>query len=716
MILGVAAVVTFIFQKIRQPVVLGYIVAGIIVGPYTTTGLTVTDLPNIKGWAELGVIFLMFSLGLEFTFHKLAKVGATAAGTALVEVVLMLSLGYGAGRLLGWSFIDSIFLGGILSISSTTIIIKAFDELGLRTRRFAHIVFGILIVEDLVAILLLVALSTVAVTKSFFSFELIVAALKLIFLVGSWFLMGYFLIPSFFRYAGKSLSGEALTVLTTGLCLILVVVATHFHYSAALGAFIMGSILAETSEAHRIETLITPVRDLFAAVFFVSVGMLVDPQALLANWAPILVITLLTIVGKLLSSSMGALLTGQPLKRSIQIGFSLAQIGEFSFIIATLGSSLKVTSDFLYPIAVSVSVITTFTTPYLIGFSERFADRLEGLLPSGLVRRIGDYVVWAQIPSGNPEERKIALRQGLRFFLSTIAVSLIFIAMSELGVSRLAKLMSDDRVSILVAWLIAAALSAPFTWGMFFAFRAREKSEGAVGVNGFVNFGGRLLTVLWVGLLSSAFFPTRASLLLTLLAAGILFFVMYRRLERSYKWFESRFLQNVQDKSVSAGETPLKTLAPWDLHLTRLSVHQNSQLAGKSIRDTHVRSRFGLNIVAIQRGARAMAAPLADDILLPGDELLVLGTDEQIDHFRPVAEQPIDINAEANRMSDYALRCIRIDESSPFAGHSIRDSGLRQLLHGLVVGIERGTFRTINPEPGTVLQSGDLLWVVSGVS
>jgi monovalent cation:H+ antiporter-2, CPA2 family len=552
MILGVAAVVTFICQKLRQPVVLGYLIAGVIVGPYTPTGLTVSDLPNVKVWAELGVIFLMFSLGLEFTFHKLLRVGKVGAGTALVEVVLMVALGYAAGRLMGWASLDCLFLGGILSISSTTIIIKAFDELGVKTKYFAEIVFGVLIVEDLVAILLLVVLTTVGGGEALLNFGLVWTALKLVLIVGSWFLLGYVLTPSFLKYTAKFANRETLTILSVALCLMLVVVATHFEYSAALGAFIMGSILAETSESHRIESLIQPLKDLFGAVFFVSVGMMLDPQAVVTHWKAILFISLFTVLAKSISSCLGALIGGQPLKRAVQIGMSLAQIGEFSFIIATLGITLGVVSDFLFTIAVAVSVITTFLTPYLIRYSEAVSEMLAKVIPESLGRRLGKY----------------------------------------------------------------------------------------------------------------------------------------------------------------AGEAA--QLGPWEVHTTRLTLHQNSIVAGQTILDLQVRVKFGLNIVAIQRGARVIVPPAASERLLPMDELLVLGSDDQIDRFRALVETPSGEMGDGVPIADYALRKVQLEEGSEYVGKSIQNAGLRENLSGLVVGLERGASRSVNPDPASILQKDDILWLVTG--
>ena len=381
LILISAGIITLLFKWLKQPLVLGYIVAGLLAGPYVQIFPTVVDVENINLWAEMGVVFLLFALGLEFSFKKLMNVGSTAFITAMTEVITMLIVGYLVGHLLGWSTMNSIFLGGMLSMSSTTIIIKAFDDLGLRSQRFTGIVFGTLVVEDLVAIIMMVLLSTMAVSQEFAGEEMIGSILKVAFFLILWFLVGIFIIPAFLKKVKKLMNDETLLVIALGLCLGMVVVATKTGFSAALGAFIMGSILAETIEAERIEHIIKPVKDLFGAIFFVSVGMLVDPAVLVQYAWPVILITLVTIVGKAFFSSFGVLLSGQPLKTSIQSGFSLAQIGEFAFIIAALGVSLKVLDEYVYPIIVAVSVITTFTTPYFIRLSGPFAEWLYKVLP-----------------------------------------------------------------------------------------------------------------------------------------------------------------------------------------------------------------------------------------------------------------------------------------------------------------------------------------------
>ena len=354
LILISAGIFTIIFKWLKQPLVLGYIVAGLLAGPYIDIFPSVIDTESINVWAEIGVVFLLFALGLEFSFKKLVNVGGTAAIAATTEVISMLVIGYCLGMALGWSTMDSIFLGGMLSMSSTTIIIKAFTDLGLRNQKFTGIVFGTLIVEDLVAILMMVLLSTIAATNNFTGEVMFESIIRVIFFLILWFVIGIYFLPAFFKKAKKLMNDETLLIISLGLCLGMVALSVKTGFSAALGAFIMGSILAETIEAEHIEHIIKPVKDLFGAIFFVSVGMLVDPAILVEYAWPVIIITLVTIIGKAIFSSLGVLLSGQALKTSIQSGFSLAQIGEFAFIIASLGVSLQVIGDHIYPIIVAV--------------------------------------------------------------------------------------------------------------------------------------------------------------------------------------------------------------------------------------------------------------------------------------------------------------------------------------------------------------------------
>jgi monovalent cation:H+ antiporter-2, CPA2 family len=703
-ILGIAGIITYIFRKIKQPVVLGYLVAGFIVGPHTPPFPLVSDLPNIKVWAEIGIIFVMFSLGLDFSFQKLVRLGRSASFTALGQVFFMLLLGYGTGRALGWKVLDCFFLGGILAISSTTIIFKAFDELKLNTRSFAEQVFGVLIVEDLIAILLLVSLSTVAATNTIWDVSLLVAIFQLVVVVGGWFLIGYFVIPTFFRRIGRWMDAETWTVLSVGLCLLMVVAATSFGYSPALGAFIMGSILAETREADRIEHLMRPLRDLFAAVFFVSIGMLVEPRVMFAHFPLILLITAVTIVGKIVGVTISSLFVGQPLKSSVRAGFSLAQIGEFSFIIAALGSELQVTSSKLFPVAVAVSTLTTFTTPYLIRLSAPFADWLERSLPAtwreGLVRyasRTGNGMTYTA--------RSFASR-AVRFGLNAILVTITFILASRFVLPYLETHFPQTHWLVSVTWGAAVLLTAPFIWGMYFAFRDPLRETGG---RHFPSFLAHTATVLWIGLLSAAFFDAAATFLVTLGAAFCLFLVFYRRLGGAYRWFEGQLVSNLKDGT----DTQMQTLAPWDLRLFKVTLHPNSLLMGQSLAGSQLRQRYGLNIVAIQRGSLSIAAPRSTEILHPMDTVLVLGTEGGLEKFKQAAESAQAVSSQEKDLSDYHLDRLYIGEDSPYKGLTIRDSGIREQLGALIVGLENGAFRTTSPDPGRNLQLGDTLWMVS---
>ncbi|NBU20629.1 sodium:proton antiporter, partial [bacterium] len=643
-ILGAAAIFSLIFKKIKQPLVLGYLVAGLILGPHTPPSPLVMDLPNIKVWAELGIIFLMFSLGLEFSFHKLSRVGVPAGFTAIFEVISMMTVGYFVGKYLNWSSSDSLFLGAMLSISSTTIIIKALDELKLKKRRFAELIFGILIVEDLVAILILVFLSTFASGSGFSGVELALSAAKLIFVVGIWFITGYFFIPRLVRYVARNGNDETITILSLGLCLSLVVIAAQFHYSAALGAFIMGSILAESSESHRIEELIKPLRDIFAAVFFVSVGMLLNPHTILNNIEYILLIALVTIVGKILSTLFGALIMGQSLRTSLQVGFGLAQIGEFSFIIAGLGMSLGVISDSLYPIGVAVSLITTFTTPYLIRISEPIATWIEGRLPHHVKALLTRYDTWHLERRADFALRKLFYNKALKWILNGIVVTACFLIISRYVTPIYTTTLPNPLWANLAGWATSIISAAPFIWGMSVAF-AEKPNEMKISPDrvrlpqGAVMFLSHMMTLFWIGFLSLEFISARYIAALIAILAILLFALLYRRLEASYAWFESQFLSTFEASATSRkAEKFQEEFAPWDAHLVRIKIHPNSPFVLKHLHETNLRSQFGLNIVAIQRGENLLIAPGRNDLILPQDEILVLGMDDQIEKIRPSLE------------------------------------------------------------------------------
>jgi monovalent cation:H+ antiporter-2, CPA2 family len=536
--LGVAGIVTVIFQRIHQPVVLGYLVAGIIIGPYTPPYSLVSDIPNIQTLSELGVIFLMFSLGLEFSFHKLMRVGFSASITGLIEVLLMILVGYICGQLIGWSYYDSLFLGAALSISSTTIIIKAIDELGLKAKRFSELIFGILIIEDLLAVLLLVALSTVVITQNVFSLDMLLATTKLFLVVGGWFLAGYFFVPPIFRLIASHLSEETLTIISIALCLFLVCIAVYFNYTAALGAFIMGSILGETILVHRIVSLVTPIRDIFAAVFFISVGMLIDPRIIVQQWPIILFLSLITIFGKLIVTSIAAFLTGQSLYTSLRVGFGMAQIGEFSFIIIALGIALKVINKELYPIIVAVSGITTFTTPYLIRLSGYISKTLERQIPERIKYFLDSYSTWVYRTQTATQKSSLFQKITVRLILNGIIVAIIFTLIDHLISPKLNPLFQENWLSNTLGLLIALAISSPFIWGMLFSFKAEKIPEYAKTEINPIIFAIWFITLLEIFLLSLLYFHNWLTIIFIIFTAAIFFIFFYRHLEKSYHWFE----------------------------------------------------------------------------------------------------------------------------------------------------------------------------------
>lgn len=717
LILSVAAITTLVFKRIKQPIVLGYIIAGVLVGPHVSFIPSVMDEENIRTWSEIGVIFLLFSLGLEFSFKKLAAVGGTAGVTSVVEAVGMLALGYGTGQLLGWNAMDSIFLGGILSVSSTTIIIRAFDELNVKTQKYAVLVFGVLIVEDLVAILLLVLLSTVAVSQNFSGSELLWQMGKLGFFLVLWFLGGIFLIPTFLSRTRKLMNDETLLIVSVGLCLVMVLLAVQAGFSTALGAFIMGSLLAETVQAERIEHLVRPVTDLFAAIFFVSVGMLIDPAMMVVHWLPILVITVVTIVGKVITTGSGALLAGEPLKRSIQASMSLTQIGEFSFIIATLGVTLGVTSHFLYPIAVAVSAITTFTTPYLIKLSPSLSDWLEQKMPRRWLRAIERYTLQA-----DQVKETSAWRVLLRSYITNLGVFSVLCLAIVLGAGpAFIGLFGDHFMGMdgrMLAGLATFLLVLPFIWAMSLrrigrnAYRQlwvnKRQLRGPLVMLEVIRLAA---AVLVLALLVNVFFSTGwafvALLVLTVLVAAL----FRQRLYRFYLRLEERFFQNLNQRELSLRRADL---APWDMHLTQLQVRIDSDSTGQSLSELGIREKFGVNIAMIERiSGHTITAPSRNDRLLPGDNLLVIGTDQQLAHLQKALDVPRSGPVKPRlAKEDIRLRRFRILPRSPLVNMRIHDSGLRDEAHAMVAGIERGEQRIMNPDGALTFEENDVIWLV----
>lgn len=697
--------------------VLGYLLAGVLVGPEISFLPTVQDREGVKIWAELGIIILLFTLGLEFSFRKLLSVGRGASITAVTEVFCMFGLGYLIGRAFGWNEMDSVFLGGILSISSTTIIIRAIEELNLKRRRFVGLVFGALIVEDLVAILLMVVLSTIAVSKTVEGMQVINSAAKLGFFLTLWFLGGIFLLPWFLRKIRPLMNDESSLIVSLGLCLLMVTIATKSGFSPALGAFIMGSILAETPDGERIEKSLHSVRTLFSAVFFVSVGMLLDLTVLREQWLAVIVITLATIVGKVLSTSLGALLAGERLRHSVQAGFSLAQIGEFSFIIATLGVTLKVTSDFLYPLAVAVSVVTTFTTPYLIKFADPFYRFLESKLPPSFMERF-DRADEKAVATPIDSSTRVS---GLRLFFNSVVVIGIGLAASVFLEPALEPYFPSDTAARYASLAASISVALPFLWaivadpGRWKIVNANPEIISAVAARAVIAFIVRALIAGFLLVFIVSRFTSAVTSLFAFgaiaIGVGILGFKNFARI---YDWLESRFINHLNEKELeSLREMKQRpALAPWDAHLAELTVNPDAEAVGKTLTDLCLRETVGVTIALIERGRKQIAAPRGDTILMPNDKVFAIGTEDQLQNLSRLLEVSPSGDAHAPAVYKYGLSDFYLTAESRFAGKTIRESGLREETDGLIVGIEREQERILNPESTMRLLAGDRLWIV----
>ncbi|HYF68198.1 MAG TPA: cation:proton antiporter [Ohtaekwangia sp.] len=716
LILAVAGIITLIFKKIKQPIVLGYVLSGVLVGPHMPLFPTVIDQAGIQTWSEIGVIFLLFSLGLEFSFKKLAKVGGSASITALVEIILMILIGYIVGKTLGWSFMDCVFLGAILSMSSTTIIIRAFDEVGAKTKKFASLVFGILIVEDLIAILLLVLLSTIAVSQQFSGGELILQMGKLAFFLVLWFLAGIFFVPTFLKRTGKLLNDETLLIIAIGLCLMMVMIAVKVGFSAALGAFIMGSILAETVMAERIEHLVKSVKDLFAAVFFVSVGTMIDPKVIVTDALPIMVITLVTIFGKFFTSLLGALLSGQSLKHAVQAGMSLAQIGEFSFIIASLGISLKVTSDFLYPIAIAASAVTTFTTPYLIQASGPFYKFLEKLLPQKWVNNLNRYSSGTQQISAFSDWKRLLRAYILNAIIhSVILISIIALSRNYLDPFILRYFGADVNVTM-VSVIIALVLMTPFIWALAIR-RIEREAYSNLWLNRKINRGPLIalelvrigIATVHVGFFLNTFFSGAVAFVVAISAMVLAIIIFRNKLQAFYDRIEKRFLYNLNERETQ--KSSRTAIVPWDAHLAEFQVLPESVLVGRKLKDIALREHYGVNVALIERGTRTIVTPGQNEKLYPGDNIAVIGTDEQLTRLKPLLEQTSG-TTDQNGQVDITLTNVTIGNHSRVCGRTIGGTGIRERAQAIIVGVERNGERILNPDSTFRFDAGDIVWIV----
>ena len=727
LILFCAGLMTLLFKKLRQPLVLGYIVAGFLAGPHMPYTPSVVDHADVQTWADIGVVFLMFALGLEFSFKKILKVGSTAVIAACVIIFCMVWLGVAVGSAFGWRRMDCLFLGGMVAMSSTTIIYKALDDLGLRRQQFAGMVLGVLVLEDVLAILLMVVLSTVAMSHGLEGGELVVSIGKLLFFIVLWFVVGIYLVPLFLQRCRRLMNDETLLVVSLGLCLCMVVMASKAGFSSAFGAFIMGSILSETVEAEHIGRLVAPVKDLFGAVFFVSVGMMVDPAMIVEYGWPILVVTLAVILGQALFGTLGVLLAGQPLKVAMQCGFCLTQIGEFAFIIASLGVSLQVTSTFLYPVVVAVSVITTFLTPYLI----RLASPASGYVDAHLPRRWRQFLEHYASGPRTMNHDSMWRRLILAMLRITVVYSIVVVAIMALSFQFLVPFC---RAHLPGGWgsSVAAVATivcmAPFLRSIM--IKKNHSAEfAALWHDSRGNRAPLLATIVLRVLLAMAFvmaviiglFRVSVGLVFGIAFLLVVLMVLSRQLKKQSILIERRFFQNLHSRDMQAeylGEKKPEyagRLLSRDLHLADFVIPGESEWAGCTLAQLGLGEKYGVHVVSILRGKRRINIPGASVRLYPGDKIQVIATDEELNGFGQALERASAMSADIVEKSETILRQFRIGPGSPFLGKNIAEAGIRNKFHCLVVGVEREKNKLHAPNVHEPFAEGDVVWVVGEV-
>ena len=728
LILICAGVMTLLFKKLKQPLVLGYIVAGFVCSPHFTFTPSVVDSANINTWSEIGVIFLLFALGLEFSFKKLMKVGGAAIMSACTIIFCMIMVGIFTGWLFDWKRMDCLFLGGMLAMSSTTIIYKAFDDMGLRQQKFASMVMSVLILEDILAIVMMVMLSAIAGGSNPDGEQMISSVLRIGFFLVLWFIVGIFAIPLFLRSVRKLINGETLLVVSLGLCCGMAVLSTKVGFSSAFGAFVMGSILAETIEAEKIIKLVEPVKNLFGAIFFVSVGMLVDPKILVEYAVPILALVGTILVGQAIFGTFGFMLGGESLKSAMRCGFSMAQIGEFSFIIASLGLSLGVISNFLYPVVVAVSVITTFLTPYMIRLALPSYQMMEKHLPCKFINILNHFAM--SHPSTQQQSKwKSLIRQ---MAINTIAYSILSAATIAMMFTFVLPLMRNLLPGWQLHWyanaltgLLTVVLISPFLRAIVMK-KNHSPEWKRLWVESSINRIPLLFTIVVRYIIALAFifyiinYLSRFTnaLIVCIGAVVVLLMVASRHIKKRSIVMERLFIHNLRSRDIAAqvnGEKrPLYAghLLDRDIHISEIEVPEDSTWCGKSLKELHLRERFGIDMSSIRRGSQRLNIPNGDTVIFPGDKLQIIGNDDQNHKFAQALTSelaPEDVDIEKREMK---LRQLIISGGSEFLGKTLIESGIRDKYNCMVVGLEEGRENLTRVLPTRVFKKGDIIWLV----
>ena len=725
LILIVASIVTLIFKKLRQPLVLGYIVAGFIVSPHMPLTMSVLDKENIHTWADIGVMFLLFSLGLDFSIKKILKMGISPFISAIIIVFSMMMLGMGVGHSFSWSKMDCIFLGGMMAMSSTTIIYKAFDDMGLRQQRFAGLVMSVLILEDILAIVMMVMLSAIASGNNPDGEQMLGSLFKIGFFLILWFVVGLFAIPTFLRHTRKLMSSETMLIVALGLCCAMAWVSSSVGFSSAFGAFVMGSILAETIEADKIIRLVEPVKNLFGAIFFVSVGMLVDPNILISYALPIAILVIAILAGQGIFGTLGFMLSGQPLKTAMRCGFSMAQIGEFAFIIASLGLSLGVISEFLYPVVVAVSVITTFLTPYMIRAAEPAYTILEKRLPKRWIRRLNHL---GAEHHASPDEQSLWKRLLRKMILNTVIYAILILAITAVMLSfflPFARHLLPHWWANGACGVLTLLLIAPFMRALVMKNNHSDEFR-ALWIENRMNRLPLTFTVLARIAIAVAFLfyicnylaRFANAIVITLALTAIALMILSRGLKQRSIRLERLFIKNLNSREIQAEVTGKRKprfeghLLDRDIHISEFTVPENSSWAGQSLGQIEFRNRFGVHVSSILRGYQRLNIPGGDCIIFPGDQLQVIGNDEQLTQFGLTLDFetiPEDEHIEEREMK---LQKFVISSKSKLIGTDLQNSGIRDQYNCMVVGIEEGQKHLTIVNPSHVFQAGDIVWMV----
>ena len=730
LILVTAGVTTVLFKWMKQPLVLGYIIAGLLIGPYFPWFPVINDHESVEVWSEIGMVFLLFAIGLEFSFKKLKKQAGTVGITALTELVSMCIIGFLLGKVMGWSHMDCIFLGAMLSMSSTTIIAKAFDDLKMKGEKWTGSVIGVLVVEDLAAILMMVILSTLAVSTALDGKELMMSVVRLVFFLLVWYVGGVFLIPTVLKWVRKFMSEETLTVFAVGLCFFMVWLANKAGFSSALGAFIMGSILAETLEAEMIHKLTTPIKNLFGAVFFVSVGMMVNPAILVQYWWQILVITLVVVVLKSLSSGLGMLFSGDNLHNAVRASMCFGQIGEFSFIIATVGMSFGVIDDFLYPIIVSVSIITTFLTPYMIKGGEPLFHWIDCRVPESWKDGFSSKEKVVKAKNGEHVTMKAYLLSQLKNLVlyASIVVAVMLICFS---MCTFIERYVPQPFSGLISLGVSLMIISPFLWAVAFKHGMRKITGKLMAESQFNKNSIKLIFILRIILvwgvaanvinhfLNARFWAgiglNHLPYHLIAMGLAVVYVVVLRVITPVMHWYErieSKFLENMNKRDTQKSFVVPEALQE-NFTLDKMTLSSKSSYAGLRIRDCDFRKTYNISVVGVDRADEVMDLPNKDLILFPADEITFIGTEEQLAKLKPQVEVEDDVLIKERPVSDVDIYKMDVDKDNRLLGVSLRDTDFRHGYNAMVIAVERDGDFIFNPQPDHVFCEGDTIWFVA---